>query len=162
MPSKKTVAAAVIAAFGAAAATYLAVKKAGERARREGAGATPLASTTRMARTADEFTCHDADGFGSQIDDPGTGPVPQLNVEFHAAARMPHRECEPLKLQPARPMDRFRGFDHQAGEQPGIGSLQCPQPAHPWCRRYWPAVEPELQERGLQCGVADFCARYVK
>ena len=50
MPSRKTVAASVIAAFGAAAATYLAVKKAGESRRRQ---ATPLASTTRIARTAD-------------------------------------------------------------------------------------------------------------
>jgi len=50
VPSRKTVAATVIAAFGAAAATYLAVKKAGENRRR---AATPLASTSRMARTAD-------------------------------------------------------------------------------------------------------------
>ena len=42
-------AAAVIASFGAAAATYIAVKKAGENRR----AATPLASTTRIARTAD-------------------------------------------------------------------------------------------------------------
>ena len=39
----------MIAAFGAAAATYLAVKKAGESRRRT----TPLASTSRIARTAD-------------------------------------------------------------------------------------------------------------
>src|SRR5436190_8916940 len=53
MPSRRTVATAVIAAFGAAAATYLAVKKAGEAKRRSEAPATPLASTSRMARTAD-------------------------------------------------------------------------------------------------------------
>ena len=50
MASRKTIVAGVIAAFGAAAATYLAVKKAGENRRRS---STPLASTTRIARTAD-------------------------------------------------------------------------------------------------------------
>src|SRR4051812_43675973 len=51
VPSRKTVAAAVIAAFGAAAATYIAVKKAGEKKASE--RTSPLASTTRAARTAD-------------------------------------------------------------------------------------------------------------
>ncbi len=50
MPSRRTVAATVLAAFGAAAATYLAVKKAGEKRAEQ---ATPLRSTSRAARTAD-------------------------------------------------------------------------------------------------------------
>ncbi|HEV3226831.1 MAG TPA: hypothetical protein VGZ52_08355, partial [Acidimicrobiales bacterium] len=50
MPSRRTMITTVVAAFGAAAATYLAVKRAGEnRARTR----TPLASTSRAARTAD-------------------------------------------------------------------------------------------------------------
>ena len=53
MASRRTVAAAVLAAFGAAAATYLAVKKAGETRRRASGPVTPLASTSRVARTAD-------------------------------------------------------------------------------------------------------------
>jgi predicted unusual protein kinase regulating ubiquinone biosynthesis (AarF/ABC1/UbiB family) len=51
MPSRRTIVTTVIAAFGAAAATYLAVKKAGERRANE--SGTPLSSTTRAARTAD-------------------------------------------------------------------------------------------------------------
>ena len=47
MPSRRTVVASVLAAVGAAAATYLAVKKAGE------SKPTPLRSTSRAARTAD-------------------------------------------------------------------------------------------------------------
>src|SRR5258705_7554747 len=54
MPSRRKVAATVIGAIGAAAAAYLAVKKAGEsRAKANRAAATPLSSTTRAARTAD-------------------------------------------------------------------------------------------------------------
>jgi predicted unusual protein kinase regulating ubiquinone biosynthesis (AarF/ABC1/UbiB family) len=54
MPRRRTIVAATLAAFGAAAATYLAVKKAGERAAsqkvaaREPAG--PIGSTSRTAR----------------------------------------------------------------------------------------------------------------
>ncbi|MEY2431956.1 MAG: hypothetical protein QOC92_1681 [Acidimicrobiaceae bacterium] len=51
VPSRRTVVTTVIAAFGAAAATYLAVKKAGEKRSTE--GGTPVSSTTRAARTAD-------------------------------------------------------------------------------------------------------------
>ena len=51
VPSRKTVAATVLAAFGAAAATYIAVKKAGEKKANE--RTSPLTSTTRAARTAD-------------------------------------------------------------------------------------------------------------
>src|SRR5437764_6159279 len=51
VPSRRTVVATVVAAFGAAAAAYIAVKKAGESKAKE--RSTPLASTTRAARTAD-------------------------------------------------------------------------------------------------------------
>src|SRR3954454_13303971 len=51
VPSRKTIAATVVAAFGAAAATYIAVKKAGEKRAKE--RSSPLASTSRAARTAD-------------------------------------------------------------------------------------------------------------
>jgi len=51
VPSRRTIVTSVVAAFGAAAAAYLAVKRAGEKEGRE--RATPVASTTRVARTAD-------------------------------------------------------------------------------------------------------------
>ncbi|MEY2452454.1 MAG: hypothetical protein QOD92_2028 [Acidimicrobiaceae bacterium] len=51
VPSRKTVVTGVVAAFGAAAATYLAVKRAGENKAKE--RSSPLTSTSRAARTAD-------------------------------------------------------------------------------------------------------------
>jgi predicted unusual protein kinase regulating ubiquinone biosynthesis (AarF/ABC1/UbiB family) len=51
MPSRRTVVASVLAAFGAAAATYLAVRRAGEN--KPNPRATPLTSTSRAARNAE-------------------------------------------------------------------------------------------------------------
>src|SRR4051812_26007985 len=55
VPSRRTIVTSVVAAFGAAAATYLAVKKAGEKksSQQPTRNPTPIASTSRAARTAD-------------------------------------------------------------------------------------------------------------
>src|SRR5689334_20499162 len=49
MPRRRTIIAAALAGFGAAAATYLAVKRAGEQRRAEPAQG-PIGSTSRAAR----------------------------------------------------------------------------------------------------------------
>jgi predicted unusual protein kinase regulating ubiquinone biosynthesis (AarF/ABC1/UbiB family) len=110
VPSRKTVVAGVVAAFGAAAATYLAVKRAGEKqASRQ---ATPLTSTTRAARTADVARLGTKAG--------GTYAVHRARRAFASAERKEQLDVE-LQLRTAEQVAEALG--HMKGALMKVGQM---------------------------------------